>query len=149
MPGTDYIAGTMPQSYIESGMQSVAYIGDCTDLLTQTVRKMISVRNQMHSDKSKHSAAMGLSWCTPSGWTGVASDLVLGRTSEYNAAVALAPQFACLSPDWSLAYDKGVASLRAHLPNLNNVIIPCFLSGGHYTRPSKLSATGQSRPTGT
>ena len=23
--------------------------------------------------------------------------------------------------------------MRAHLPNLNNVIIPCFLSGGHYS----------------
>ena len=67
MPGTDHITASMPQSFIESGMDSTAYIEDCTDLLTQTVRKMISVRNQMHSDKSKHSAAMGLSWCTPSG----------------------------------------------------------------------------------
>ena len=34
---------------------------------------------------------------------------------------------------WSLCYDKGVASIRANLPNLNNVIVPCFLSGGQYT----------------
>ena len=38
-----------------------------------------------------------------------------------------------MPPKWSLCYDKGVASLRAHLPNLNNVIVPCFLSGGYYT----------------
>mmetsp|Transcript_27297 Transcript_27297/g.61692 ORF Transcript_27297/g.61692 Transcript_27297/m.61692 type:complete len:370 (-) Transcript_27297:16-1125(-) len=133
LPSMEYVERSMPRSFIESGMSSVALIGDATDILTETVRKLISVRNQQRSDKSKHSAAMGLSWCTPSGWTAIASDLVLGRTSEYNAAVALAPQFAAVPPQWSLCYDKGVASLRAHLPNLNNVIVPCFLSGGQYT----------------
>ena len=133
IPSVGYLARTVPQSFREAGMESTAYIGDCTDLLTQTVRSQISVRNQQHSDKSKHSAAMGLSWCTPSGWTAIASDLVLGRTSEYNAAVAIAGKFDDLPPHWSLCYDKGVASLRAHLPNLNNVIVPCFLSGGYYT----------------
>ena len=76
---------------------------------------------------------MGLTWCCPSGWTAIASELVLGRSSEYNTAVALAPRFASVPPHISLCYDKGVASLRAHLPNLNNVIVPCFLSGGQYT----------------
>ena len=114
-------------------MERVALIGDATDILTQTVRATISVRNQQHSDKSKHSAAMGLSWCTPSGWTAICSDLVLGRTSEYNAAISLASQFSPVPPNWALCYDKGVASLRAHLPNLNNVIVPCFLSGGQYS----------------
>jgi hypothetical protein len=133
LPSMGYVRRSMPRSFIESGMSSVALIGDATDLLTETVRKLISVRNQQRSDKSKHSAAMGLTWCCPSGWTAIASDLVLGRTSEYNAAVALAPQFAGVPPEWSLCYDKGVASLRAHLPHLNNVIVPCFLSGGQYT----------------
>eukprot|EP00966_Prymnesium_polylepis_P005229 120570-Prymnesium_polylepis.1 len=123
LPSMEYVERSMPKSFVQSGMGSVALIGDATDILTETVRKMISVRNQQRSDKSKHSAAMGLSWCTPSGWTAIASDLVLGRTSEYNAAVALAPQFAAVPPQWSLCYDKGVASLRAHLPNLNNVIV--------------------------
>mmetsp|Transcript_5419 Transcript_5419/g.13294 ORF Transcript_5419/g.13294 Transcript_5419/m.13294 type:complete len:489 (+) Transcript_5419:126-1592(+) len=95
LPSMDYIASTVPESFASAGMSSVALIGDCTDILTQTCRKQISIRNQQHSDKSKHSAAMGLTWCTPSGWTAIASDLaVLGRTSEYNAAVALSPQFA-------------------------------------------------------
>ena len=114
-------------------MERVAYIGDASDLLTETVRKEISVRNQQRSDKSHHSAAMGVSWCTPSGWTAICSDLVLGRSSEYNTSVSLGPKFSHLPPDWALCYDKGVASLRAHLPNLNNVIVPCFLSGGQYT----------------
>jgi hypothetical protein len=133
LPSMEFVERSMPRSFIESGMQQTALVGDATDLLTETVRNLISVRNQQRSDKSKHAAAMGLSWCTPSGWTAIASDLVLGRTSEYNAAVALAPQFAAVPARWSLCYDKGVASLRAHLPNLNNVIVPCFLSGGQYT----------------
>jgi hypothetical protein len=133
LPSMNYVAAAMPQSFVDSGMSTTALIGDCTDILTETVRSMISVRNQQHSDKSKHSAAMGLSWCTPSGWTAIASDLVLGRTSEYSAAVWLAPQFQAVPPSWALCYDKGVASLRAHLPNLNNVVVPCFLTGGQYT----------------
>ena len=60
----------------ECGMSSVGYIGDATDLLTETVRKEISVR----SDKSHASAAMGLSWRTQTGWTAIASDLVLSAT---------------------------------------------------------------------
>mmetsp|Transcript_17144 Transcript_17144/g.38436 ORF Transcript_17144/g.38436 Transcript_17144/m.38436 type:complete len:313 (-) Transcript_17144:411-1349(-) len=80
LPSMDYIKRAVPESFRRSGMESVALIGDCTDILTQTVRKQISVRNQQRSDKSAHSAAMGLSWCTPSGWTAIASDLVLGRT---------------------------------------------------------------------
>ena len=114
-------------------MGSVGYIGDATDLLTESVRSMISVRNQQRSEKSHASAAMGVSWCCQTGWTAVASDLVLARSSEYNTAVAIAPQFASVPPRISLAYDKGVASLRAHLPNLNNVIVPCFLTGGQYS----------------
>ena len=117
-PSTGYLERSCPPSFKEHGMRKVAYVGDASDFLTQTVRAEISVRNQQHSDKSKHSAAMGVSWCTPSGWTAIASDLVLGRSSEYNTAVALAPQFAHLPHDWALCYDKGVASLRAHLPNL-------------------------------
>jgi hypothetical protein len=133
VPSMDFIRTSSPQSFVEAGMQNVGFIGDATDLLTDTVRAMISVRNQQHSDKSKHSAAMAVSWCTPIGWTAIASDLVLGRSSEYNTAVAMAPHFASVPPDIALCYDKGVASLRAHLPNLNNVIVPCFLSGGQYT----------------
>lgn len=133
LPSTDYIDATVPASFVNAGMQKVAYIGDCTDILTETVRKIISVRNQQHSDKSKHSAAMGISWCTPTGWTAVASDLVFGRTSEYQAAVSMAGSFSNLPSHYALCYDKGVASLRAHLPNLNNVVVPCFLSGGHYS----------------
>ena len=132
-PSTYYLERSCPPSFKEHGMAKVAYIGDATDILTETVRKEISVRNQQHSDKSKHSAAMGLTWCTPSGWTAMASNLVLGRSSEYNTAVSMAPQFRHLKPDWALCYDKGVASLRAHLPNLNNVVVPCFLSGGIYS----------------
>ena len=29
--------------------------------------------------------------------------------------------------EYSLAYDRGVAKLRLHLPNLNQVLTPCFL----------------------
>ena len=122
-----------PESYIEAGMRSVGLVGDATDIFTETVRAMISVRNQQQSDKSKHSCARGLTWCMPIGWTAIASDLVLGRSSEYATAVAIAPQFAAVPPRIALCYDKGVASLRAHLPNLNNVVVPCFLTGGQYT----------------
>ena len=132
-PSTHYLERSCPPSFQDHGMERVAYIGDASDLLTETVRKEISVRNQQRSDKSHHSAAMGVSWCTPSGWTAICSDLVLGRSSEYNTSVSLGPKFSHLPPDWALCYDKGVASLRAHLPNLNNVIVPCFLSGGQYT----------------
>ena len=65
-----------------------------------------------------------------------------GRSSEYNTAVALAPQFAEVPPRISLAYDKGVASLRAHLPNLNNVVVPCFLSGGQYSAEQAIRNRG-------
>ena len=133
LPDMGYVSRTMPESFVENGMHRVALIGDATDLLTDTVRSMISVRNQQRSDKSKHACAMGLSWCTPTGWTAIASDLVLGRTSEYNAAVSLAPAFSNVPSQWALCYDKGVASLRAHLPHLNNVVVPCFLSGGYYS----------------
>ena len=133
LPTMGYVDATVPASFREYGMANTALIGDATDILTETMRTAITRRNQMRSDKSSHSAAMGVSWCTPSGWTAIASDLVLGRTSEYQAAVHLAPQFAGVPNSHSLAYDKGVASLRAHLPNLNNVLVPCFLSGGHYS----------------
>ena len=132
-PSVAYIESTIPESFERAGMASVGYIGDATDILTESVRKQISVRNQQRSEKMHHSVARGLSWCTPTGWIAFASNLVLGRSSEYNTAVALAPQFASVPPRIALCYDKGVASLRAHLPNLNNVIVPCFLSGGQYS----------------
>ena len=132
-PSVAFLESSVPQSFECAGMGSVGYIGDATDILTESVRKMISVRNQQRSEKMHHSVARGLSWCTPTGWIAFASNLVLGRSSEYNTAVALAPQFASVPPHIALCYDKGVASLRAHLPNLNNVIVPCFLSGGQYS----------------
>ena len=132
-PSPEFLDRTQTQSFIDAGMGSVGYIGDATDVLSETVRRMISVRNQQHSDKSKASCARGLSWCTQTGFTAMASDLVLGRSSEYNTAVSLAGQFSNVPPRIDLCYDKGVASLRAHLPNLNNVIVPCFLTGGQYS----------------
>lgn len=132
-PSVECIDACVTESFERCGMGSVGYIGDATDILTETVRKQISVRNQQRSEKSHASAAMGLSWCTQTGWTAMASDLVLARSSEYNTAVAIAEQFASVPPRIALCYDKGVASLRAHLPNLNNVIVPCFLTGGKYT----------------
>jgi hypothetical protein len=87
----------------------------------------------MFSDKSKHSAAMGMSWCTPTGFSAIAADLVLSRTSEANIGRFIAPQFKAVPHKMALSYDKGVPTLRIFLPNMNNVLVPCFLKAGKYS----------------
>ena len=41
--------------------------------------------------KSKHAAAMGLTWVTPNGYIIIATDLFLGRSSEHEACKACLP----------------------------------------------------------
>jgi hypothetical protein len=89
---------------------------------------MTGMRNAMWLDKSKHTGVMGMSWCTATGWNAVATDLVLGRTREYECGKYMASLLAGVGHCVSLCYDKGIPSLRAHLVNLNHVYIPCFLS---------------------
>ena len=83
-----------------------------------------------HSSKSDAPVAMGLQWCTPIGHVAVAADLVFGRGSEQNVCSEVGRLvFKDVPMEYSLAYDKGVAKLRLHLPNLNQVLTPCFLRG--------------------
>jgi hypothetical protein len=101
-----------------------------TEVVTETVRENIHIRNQQHANKSHASAAIGCSFTTTRGGNAVALDLALGRASEDQLTQIIA-QYLQIDPDLELMYDKGVPHLRAYLPNLNNVLIPIFL------RPSK------------
>ena len=117
----------LPKSFKECGLDTVVAIGDCTDIMTETSRESIMTSNLLRSDKSKHSAAMGLTWCTPNGQIIIATDLFMGRSSEHEACKACIPAFERMPAKFSVMYDKGVSKLRVHLPHLNEVIIPCFL----------------------
>ena len=140
-PVVAFLESSVPQSFECAGMGSVGYIGDATDILTESVRKMISVRNQQRSEKMHHSVARGLSWCTPTGGL-CASNLVLGRSSEYNTAVALAPQFASVPPHIALCYDKGVC-LAARTPaEPEQRHCPMLLSGGQYSAEQAIGNRG-------
>ena len=88
----------------------------------------------MFSDKSKHSAAMGMSWCTATGFSAIAADLVLSRTSEANIGRFVAPKFKDVPHKMSLSYDKGVPALRIFLPNMNHVLKSGKYTGTEVTR---------------
>ena len=117
----------MPQAFKDCGLGTIVAIGDCTDLLTETSRESILTSNLLRSDKSKHSAAMGLTWVTPNGYIVIATDLFMGRTSEHAACKACCGALGRIPGEYGLMYDRGVSKLRVHLPKLNQVITPCFL----------------------
>ena len=98
-------------------------VGDCTDIRTEGDSSVVASA-EMHSDKTKTDAAMGLAWVTPTGFVGLATDLFCGRTSENKACQACVPVFAIIPGKYSLMYDKGVAKLQVHLPNLNQATPP-------------------------
>ena len=123
------ITDMAPQAFIDCGLSSVVAIGDCTDILTEDSRENKYISNQSRSDKSKHAAAMGLTWVTPNGYIMIATDLFLGRSSEHEACKACLPALNRIPAKYALMYDKGVSKLRVHLENLNHVITPCFLRG--------------------
>ena len=110
----------------DNGMPNAVLAGDCTEVVTETVRKHIHIRNQQHANKSHASAAIGCSFTTARGGNAVALDLALGRASEDQLTQIIA-QYLQLDPDLELMYDKGCPHLRAYLPNFNNVLVPCFL----------------------
>ena len=121
------ISDMIPEPFTTCGLGSVVAIGDCTDILTEDSRDNKYVSNQSRSDKSKHSAAMGLTWVSPNGMIIIATDLFLGRTSEHEACKACLPALNRIPAEYALMYDKGVSKLRVHLKNLNHVITPCYL----------------------
>ena len=121
------IVDQAPQAFIDCGLQQVVAIGDCTDILTMEPKKGICQRNQLRSEKSAHSVAMGLSWVTPTGYIVCCTDLFTGRTSENEACKACLCVLNEIPSQFALMYDKGVNKLRPLLANLNQVIIPCFL----------------------
>ena len=118
----------LPASFKECGLGSVVLIGDASDILCEDDRGTnIARAKQEHSDKTKHAAGMGLAWVSPNGLIVIATDLLLGRTSEHAACLACKPQLDRIPAKYALMYDKGVSKLRVHLLNLNQVIVPCFL----------------------
>ena len=125
------LAAMMPEAFVQCGLSSVVAIGDCTDIMTEDSRENKYLSNQSRSDKSKHAAAMGLTWVTPNGMIIIATDLFLGRVSEHEACKACLPALNRIPAKYSLMYDKGVSKLRVHLLNLNQVITPCFLRQAH------------------
>eukprot|EP00966_Prymnesium_polylepis_P033390 776392-Prymnesium_polylepis.1 len=130
VPEMEYLMESMPASFKECGMGKTAAIGDATDFLTETPRVpfMKKARNMMYSDKMKHSAARGTSFCSANGMTIIILDLVFGRCSELACVLACRAQLSKL-PHWaSVAYDKGIRGMRSILPNLNFVFMPCFLA---------------------
>ena len=143
LPSSQYLRDTQPQMMKDNGMPNAVLAGDCTEVVTETVRKHIHIRNQQHANKSHHirnqqhankshaSAAIGCSFTTARGGNAVALDLALGRASEDQLTQIIA-QYLQLDPDLELMYDKGCPHLRAYLPNFNNGLVPCFL------RPSQV-----------
>ena len=150
LPDADYLLGCVPDESRACGMGDVGLYGDCSDFLTETVRLLIELRNMQYLGKSQHSGAMGAAWCSALGFVAVASDLTLGKTSEYELGKFLAPSLEGVPSHVRLCYDKGLPSLRPHLPNMNDVVLPCFLSKEHnhrYTvaQASRNRAVAQSR----
>jgi hypothetical protein len=130
VPEMEYLMESMPAQFKECGMGNTAAIGDASDFLTETPRVpfMKKVRNMMYSDKMKHSAARGTSFCSANGMTIIILGLVFGRCSELACVLACRSQLAKL-PHWvSVAYDKGIRGMRSILPNFNFVFMPCFLA---------------------
>ena len=120
MPSPTTIMELMPESFKTCGLGSVVLVGDCTDILTEGCDSVLA-SSEMHSDKSHHNVAMGLAWVTPNGYVALATDLFCGRTSEQEACKQCGPIFSKIPSKCALMYDKGVAKLQVHLPNLNQV----------------------------
>ena len=125
MPDPEAIIAMMPKSFKDCGLGSVVLVGDCSDFATEGCNDSVVLSAEMHSDKTKHDAAMGLAWVTPNGYVALAADLFCGRTSENEACLACAPAFSKIPHKYALMYDKGVAKLQVHLPNMNQVHRAC------------------------
>ena len=147
IPSSEYILATNPEKYREVGLANNGLIGDCTDILTQSIRDSIGVRNQQWSHKMHHAAARGCSFCTATGFTAAATDLLLAHSSENNICRQIAPKFKQLPSSMSILYDKGVPGMRAYLPNYNNVIVPCFVPSE--TRRFSVEQAGKNRAVAT
>ena len=126
IPSSQYLKDTQPDLMKDNGMANVVLAGDCTEVVTETVRKHILIQGQQYADKSHCSAAIGCSFTTTRGGTAVALDLALGRASEDQLTQIIA-KYIQIDPDLELMYDKGCPHIRAYLPNFNNVLIPIFL----------------------
>ena len=122
LPECEVIESLTPQSFTNCGLGSVVAIGDCTDIATEGCSASVLTSAEMHSDKTKQDAALGLAFVTPTGYVCIATDLFCGRTSEAEACYAAVTAFAKIPHKNALMYDKGVAKLQVHLPNMNQVL---------------------------
>jgi len=140
LPGLDEIEELMPQAFHDLGLASVALIGDCTDIPTDRISCSFWLSSLAHSDKTDHTAAMGLQWCTPNGLVAVACDLFMGRSSEQSACKECGPIFKRVPNKWAFMYDKGVKKLQLWLPNLNRVPVNSYIGSTHTIRDACHSA---------
>ena len=76
-----------------------------TEVVTETVRENIHIRNQQHANKSQASAAIGCSFITARGGNAVALDLALSHASEDQLTQIIA-QYLQIDPDLEPMYDK-------------------------------------------
>jgi hypothetical protein len=128
LPKIKTIVALMPQSFIDCGMGKVVLVGDCKDHDVHDESGSLVGHADLPSSKTGGPVAMGQAWCTPTGFVAVAADLVLGRGSEQELSKAVGELVFCDIPaQYSLCYDRGVAKLRLHLQNLNQVLTPCFI----------------------
>ena len=123
MPDSDVIASMTPKSFKDCGLGSVVLVGDATDILTEGCNTSVVTSSEMHSDKTSHDVAMGLAFVTGTGYVALACDLFCGRTSEQEACKTCSPVFKHIHGKHAVMYDKGVAKLQVHLPNMNQAAL--------------------------
>ena len=125
----EYLEKTIPQQYVDEGMERCCAVPDGKDFKIYTTRKNTLYTRASYSDKVHASAVRCISWSTPHGLSFEHTDLFLGRVSEKKLVELWGPRLRKCPSGWYMLSDRGFFDTARYYPNMNHQKTPKFLSG--------------------
>ena len=123
----EFLTKTMPQAFIDDGLDKIAGLPDGKDFLAWTVRSNTMVTRSQWSSKMKASAFRCISWMSAAGLSYEHTDLFMGRCSETRLVELWRHRLGKIPRGWSLLADRGFSTTGRFYPHFNPQLTPKFL----------------------
>lgn len=136
----EYLLKTVPQQYVDEGLERCCAVPDGKDFKIYTTRKNTMFTRASYSDKVHASAVRCISWSTPHGLSFEHTDLFLGRVSEKKLVELWGPRLKKCPRGWYMLSDRGFFDTARFYPNMNHQKTPKFLSGRDQFTTDEISA---------
>ncbi|KAL7501672.1 hypothetical protein ACHAWT_009484 [Skeletonema menzelii] len=136
----EYLLKTIPQQYVDEGLERCCGVPDGKDFKIYTTRKNTMFTRASYSDKVHASAVRCISWSTPHGLSFEHTDLFLGRVSEKKLVELWGPRLRKCPRGWYMLSDRGFFDTARFYPNMNHQKTPKFLSGRDQFTTDEISA---------